>query len=97
MSTKLNDELTKHLEENATSGNPQQDVPVIVTVKEWHGTAELEKHGLRIGHTFESIYAVSGTARPEAIEELAGLENVAVIEYDGEMRALPQQQDVTPS
>lgn len=88
MSAKINNELKRHLEENVASGSAQQEVPVLATVKEWKGTAELENCGLKVGHTFESVAAVSGTASPAAIEELAALENVVKIEYDGEMRAL---------
>lgn len=86
MFAKINSELARHLEENAASCKPAEEIPVIVTVREWEGTAELEHRGLRIGHTFETACAVSGRAFAADIARIAALENVVLVEYDGEMR-----------
>lgn len=86
MFAKINDELARHLEGNVALGNPAEEIPIIVTVKEWDGTAELEHRGLRIGHTFETACAVSGKAFASDVARIAALENVVLVEYDGEMR-----------
>lgn len=88
MSAKMHEDLKRQLKEHAAAGVPEGEIPIIVTVREWEGTAELEHHGLRVGHTFESVSAISGKASPADIARIAELENVTMIEYDGEMRAL---------
>lgn len=83
MSTKVNDELFRHLEE-AEKVEPQREIPVIVTFTKGTDLAALEQKGLKIQRTFENISGVSGTLTAAAIKEVARLDQVERIEFDGE-------------
>jgi len=48
----------------------------------------LRDHGLRVGHVFARIAAVSGRVQASEVTRLASLVDVERIEYDGEMHAL---------
>ena len=87
MAAKISDELTKRLEEAGKIG-PQQTVPVIITVTPGADLTALEQKGLRIQRIFENISAVSGTLTASQANELAQLNEVEHIEYDGEVWAL---------
>ena len=59
MISKINDELLKQLEQ-VQQADPQQEIPVIVTITLGADPTALEQKGLNIKHTIESISAVSG-------------------------------------
>ena len=87
MSAKIRGELFKRLQE-AEKSEPQQEVPVIVTITAGADLAELERKGLKIQRVFEAISAVSGTLTVSEITEIAQMDQVETIEYDGEVWAL---------
>jgi glutamate/tyrosine decarboxylase-like PLP-dependent enzyme len=67
---------------------PEDVIPVIVTVAPGVDTAAMESRGLKVQRTLESVSAVAGTVAAGEIENLAALDEVRAIEYDGEIRAL---------
>ena len=83
MTAKISDELLQ-ISKQAKQANPQQEIPVIVTLTGPINRAELEENGLRISRVFDLISAVAGTLRPAEVEALAQLEQVKIIEFDGE-------------
>jgi hypothetical protein len=87
MTTKVSDELLKQLEE-AEKEEPQREIPVIVTITADADPTTLEQKGFRIQRIFESISAISGTLTAAEVNELAQLDQVEVIEYDGAVWAL---------
>lgn len=87
MSIKIDSELSQHLQE-ALSAEPQREIPVIVTLSEGADIAELERRGLKVHRRFESILAVSGTMTAAAVSQVAALDSVVRIEYDGKAWAL---------
>jgi len=87
MSIKIDPELSQHLQE-ALSAEPHREIPVIVTLSEGADIAELERRGLKVHRRFESISAVSGTMTAAAVSQIAALDSVARIEYDGKAWAL---------
>jgi hypothetical protein len=82
MTTKINKELSQAMQQ----ANPATEIPVIVTLNGSINQAELAAQGLQISQVFELISAVSGTVRPAGITALAQLEQVKLIEFDGEVR-----------
>lgn len=84
MTAKISNELLQ-LCRQTSQVNPQQEIPVIVTLNGPIDRAELEAGGLRINHIFEHIFAVAGTLRPSEVESLAQLEQVQLVEGDGEV------------
>lgn len=87
MTTKVSDELLKQLGE-AEREEPQRKIPVIVTIKAGADPTTLEQKGLVIQRIFESISAISSTLTAAEVNELAQLDQVEVIEYDGSIWAL---------
>ena len=87
MSAKISDELLKRLKE-ASKAEPQREIPVIVTITPGADLTALKQKGLKIQQTFENISAVSGTITAAKVNEVALLELVENIEYDGEVQAL---------
>ena len=87
MANKISDELMNRAREAQTS-DPQADVPVIVNLKGETDLKALEDRGLKVQRRFHNISAVSGTLPAAALQEVAGLEEVEQIDYDGEMWAL---------
>lgn len=87
MTTKVSDELLKQLEE-AEKEEPQREIPVILTITAGADPATLQQKGLRIRRIFEGISAISGTLTAAEVSELAQLDQVEVIEYDGPVWAL---------
>lgn len=84
MTAKISNELLQ-VSKQARQTNPQQEIPVIVTLTGPIKRAELEANGLRISHVFDLISTVSGTLRPAEVKTLAQLEQVKIIEFDGEV------------
>jgi hypothetical protein len=87
MSSKISDQLLRQLEE-AKKEDPERAIRVIVTTAAGTDPTSLEQKGLKIDHIFDSISAVSGTLTVAEVNELAKLDQVKVIEYDGPMQAL---------
>lgn len=86
MTAKISDELLKRLDE-AEKAEPQRELPVIVTITTGADLDALEQKGLKIQGTFESISAISGTLTAAQVNEVAQLDQVENIEYDGEVWA----------
>jgi len=84
MTAKIDDELLKRLEK----AEPQQEIPVIVTVKPGADLSGLKQKGLKIEHTFDHIPAVSGTLTAAIANDVAQSDQVESIEYDGKVWAL---------
>lgn len=82
MTTKVSDELLKQVEE-AEKEEPQQEIPVIVTITAGTDPMIMQQKGLRIQRIFKNISAISGTLTAAEVKELAQLDQVEVIEYDG--------------
>jgi len=87
MTKKISDKLLQECKK-AERAEPEREVPVIVTTTSNVDRALLEQKGLKITHTFENISAVSGTLTASEVKDLARLDQVETIEYDGEVRAL---------
>jgi hypothetical protein len=82
MSSKLNEEMIRRLRE-AEKEEPQREIPVIVTIVAGTDPGVLERAGLRIRSVVESISTVSGTISAADLHELARLDPIEMIEYDG--------------
>jgi hypothetical protein len=87
MTTKMNEALSRQIEE-AKTVEPEREIPVIVTVRPGSDLSALEQQGVKIQHIFKNISAVRGTLTPAVANQVAGLEIVELIEYDGEVHAL---------
>ncbi|MGH2763851.1 MAG: hypothetical protein ACRDLD_14945 [Thermoleophilaceae bacterium] len=86
MSEKVSPALREELESAQEEG---RELPVIVTLVEGADAAGLvDREGTELRSISETIPAVAGTLTPEQVRELARLEQVELIELDGEMRAL---------
>ena len=84
MSTKIDTELARQLRD----GEPQREIPVIVTLREGADPAEVERRGLKLHGRIESISAVYGTLAASAVPQVEALDSVKTIEYDGRAWAL---------
>lgn len=82
MNAKVNDELQKQLEE-AEKADPEQEIPVIVTLATDADPAVLEQKGVKIQRTFENIPAVAMILTASQVNEVAQLDQVERIEFDG--------------
>jgi hypothetical protein len=87
MAGKISPELLERLKEAAES-EPEREIPVIVNLIPTGDLKELERKGLTIHSRFEYISAVAGTIPAARAEELAQLDQVKSVEFDGEVRAL---------
>lgn len=86
MSMKISHEL-----EEAKKNAPQQEIPVIVKITPGTDLASLEQKGLKIQRTFENDPThIAGTLRAAGIDEMAQLDQVEEIEYDGQVWALKE-------
>jgi hypothetical protein len=87
MTTKMNEALSRQIEEAKTMES-EREIPVIVTLRPNSDFSALEEQGVRIQHIFKNISAVRGTLTPAVASQVAELEMVELIEYDGEVHAL---------
>jgi hypothetical protein len=86
VSEKVSPALREQLE---SAGAEQARIPIIVTLAEGADASGLaSRAGIELRHAYENIPAVAATATPAQVRELAQLEQVELIEPDGEMRAL---------
>jgi hypothetical protein len=85
MPAKISAELLQELKRFEQT-EPQREISVIITLNDWSKRGELEEKGLRVTHAFENISAVSGTLTPAEVEAVAQLDQVKLIEFDGEVR-----------
>lgn len=90
MSAKISKELSQQLKAAATS---QDELPVIITVRDGLNLDDLKEQGFKLEHTFEIINAVSGTLPAHAVKSVAHLEEVQHIDYDGVVEALTPEDD----
>lgn len=91
MSAKIGEELSQQLKDIEEAS--EEELPVIITVKEGANLAALKEKGLKVQHTFDIINAVSGTLPAAAIRSVARLAEVQHIDYDGEVQALKKKGD----
>jgi hypothetical protein len=84
MDAKVNNELLKAAE----AAEPQQEIPVIVTVTPGANLTALEQKSLKIQHSFTNISAVSGTLPASEINALSQSDEVERIEYNSKAWAL---------
>jgi nucleotide-binding universal stress UspA family protein len=84
MSTKITAEVLEQAQRRAAG----EEVPVIVTLAAGTDAKALERQGLKVRQTWDSISAVAGTVAPDKLRDLADLDQVELIEYDGEVHAL---------
>ena len=82
MNAKINEELKKQLA-HAEETETVKGIPVIATLIEGADPSVLEQNGFKIQHFIESIRAVSMILTADEIRELAQMEHVEFIEYDG--------------
>ena len=87
MAARIDAELLQEVERFERT-EPKREIPVIITLNDWTRRAELEEKGLRVAHAFENISAVSGALKPAEVRNVAQLEQVETIEFDGEVTAL---------
>jgi uncharacterized protein (UPF0216 family) len=85
ISEELLDQLTVILAEN-----PQLEIPIIVTLHSGTDASILIENGMAIQQIIESISVVSGTLTASDIESLSELDQVELIEYDGTVYALDE-------
>lgn len=86
----VGEKVSPALREQLESAEAQQEaIPVIVTLVEGADAGALvSREGMELRPISESLPAVAGSVTPEQVRELAGLEQVELIEPDAEMRAL---------
>jgi hypothetical protein len=87
MTTKMSEALSREIEETKNV-EPEREIPVIVTIRPNSDLSVLEQWGVKVQHIFKNISAVRGTLTPVVANQVAGLEMVELIEYDGEVHAL---------
>jgi hypothetical protein len=85
MTAKISPELLRECERTEQT-EPQREIPVIITVTDWARRSELDEKGLRVSHAFENISAIAGTLTCAEVEAVAQLDQVEIIEFDGEVR-----------
>lgn len=85
--SKIHPSLSQRLQA-MTVDRADHEIPVIVTVSSDADMAAMESRGLKVQRTLESVSAVAGTLAADRVKDLAALEEVRAIEYDGEIRAL---------
>ena len=74
--------------EEAYAEAPEKEIPVIVTITAGSDVETLARKGLKVQRVFENVPAVSGTLTATEVRELAEVEQVEKVEYDGEVHAL---------
>jgi hypothetical protein len=72
--------------ERIAAQDPAIRFPVIVTLKEGASPESLENSGLQVEH--RSFNIVSGTASLAVLKELSAMNEVELVEEDGEVRAI---------
>ena len=87
MGARISKGLLQWLRE-AEQTEPQREIPVIVTTVANADLTELEQKGLKIQRRFENIPAVCGTICAADVKQVAQLDQVEIIEEDGEVWAL---------
>lgn len=86
MIEKLDEALLKKIDE-VEKANPQEEIPVILTLTSDADHSALEQKGLKIQHTYVNISAVSGTLTAAQAKDISRLAEVERIEFDGIVRA----------
>jgi hypothetical protein len=87
---KINRELSKKLEEVEERGEPDQQIPVIITLEPSLSldVSTLEQDGLHIENRFSEINAVAGRISAANVKRLSKREGVKIIEYDSGFHAI---------
>ena len=86
MAAEVTSELRQVVREKREN-DPQDDVPVIVTLSRDADLDTLRETGLKVRLSYENVAAVSGTIPAAKLEALVEASGVKRIEYDGEMHA----------
>ena len=92
MSAKISAELSRRLKE-VGEASAEEELPVIVTIKKDSDLAALKKKGFKAQHVYENIDAVSGTLPAAAVKSIANLDEVQLIDFDGQAHVLRKQED----
>lgn len=85
MNEKISSETRERAPRHAARG---ESVPVIVTTVAGASLGALERRGFAVRQAWESISAVAGTVPAEMLDDLAALDEVLLIEHDGEVYPL---------
>jgi len=88
MHSKCDRDVEARVREAERRGEPQE-IAVLVTLRPGASWETLERHGLLVHRVFEDLHAVSGSVQTPRLRDLAALDGVLRIEFDGEVRALP--------
>ena len=91
MSAKISAELSRRLKE-VGEASAEDELPVIVTIKKDSDLAALKEKGLKIQHAYENIDAVSGTLPAAAVKSVANLDQVQLIDFDGEAHVVTKEE-----
>lgn len=86
MAAEVTSELRRIVQERRKN-EPQEDVPVIVTLSRDADMDTLRETGLKVRLSYENVAAVSGTIPAAKLDALVEASGVKRIEYDGEMHA----------
>jgi hypothetical protein len=86
--SKCDAEVEARLQEAERGGRAGQ-IAVIVTFHPDVAWEALRRHGLQVRQVFEGLHAVAGEVPTLQVRDLAALDWVLRIEFDGEVRALP--------
>jgi len=81
---KLGETLTRYLKNPELS--PNEEIPVIITMRDvTEDLSFLEEKGFLVKFQYHAINAAAGTATADKIEDIAELDRVEKIEFDGEV------------
>ena len=87
MTSKVDSTLQEQIDA-AKRDESHRAIPVIVTVAQGTDPSILGQSGLQIQRAVESISAICGTIKAEQVEAVAKLDQVSLIEYDGQTHAV---------
>jgi hypothetical protein len=90
--SKCDARVEARLREAEQSGRPLP-VDVIVTFRPGCSWKDLLPQGLQVRHVFEALHAVAGQVQTPRVRDIAALDWVLRIEFDGEVRALPDEEE----
>lgn len=86
MAAEVSNELRQIIQAKKKT-DPEEDVPVIVTLSTEADVEGLREKGLKVRFPYENVPAVSGTIPAGKLDALVEASGVERIEYDGEMHA----------
>lgn len=84
----MDQKISQELVERIGQLRDQEAVRVIVTLKSGTNRDILNGTGIQVENVLESVPGVSGTVSVSGVAKLAQLDEVELVELDGEMHAL---------